>query len=153
LAGKKYESPEVGTVFPLSSAYAENVYEGLVKRIACVLEDKELIKENMKPKAPLRTLRVRLNEYMGKSPARKHKEHWIDAGNQIAVFNPNTFLPFFLNSSGSEIVKACDGKTKIDRILAQLTKEWNSISRHTLVRDLMQFLLLLEELDLIEFVE
>jgi hypothetical protein len=154
LAGKKvYESPEVGTVFPLSSDYAENVYVDLVKKIACVLEDKELISETMKPKTPLPTLQIKLCEYMGKFPVRRHKEHWIDGGNQVAVFNPNTFLPFFLNPSGSKIIRLCDGKTKTGEIMTQLRKEWNSIPGGVLVKDLMQFMLLLEELDLIEFAE
>ena len=154
LAGNKpYESPEVGTLFPLSSVYAENIYVGVVKRIADVLAEKGLISEYMKPLAPPLVLLVRFSEYASKVPVRKHCGKWIDGGDQVVVFHPDTFVPFFLNYSASRIAKMCDGKTNVEKLLRLLKKDETFERTGHLVEDLMRFLLLLEELDLIEFVE
>ncbi len=150
---KAYESPEVGTIFPLSSMYAEDIYTDLVKKIADVLAENGLIGEYMKPIVPPPVLHIRLREYLSKVPMRKHNGHWIDGGDQVVVFNPETFVPFFFNSSASKIIKMCNGKTRIEDLLHKLQEDTIFSKTDVLVRDLMQFLLLLEELDLIKFTE
>lgn len=146
-----YDPPEVGTVFMLRSRYTEDARIGPVKRIATVLEKQGLISEYMKPVGYSDVLKVRLDDYVNKFPTRKHEEHWIDGGKQVAVFHPDTCLPFFLNGSGSGICKLCDGKHSVGELMARSRRKWPLSSKEVLVIDLMKFLLLLEELDLIEF--
>lgn len=38
---------------------------------------------------------VYLKDYLDKKPTRLHEGHWINGGEQIVVFQPETFLPFF----------------------------------------------------------
>jgi len=146
-----YSPPDVGTVFRLRSKYAEDARLEPVKQIASMLERDGWITEGMKPVGYTDVFTVRLVDYSNKFPTRKHNEHWIDGGKQVAVFHPYTFLPFFLNNSGSSICKYCDSKHSVEEIIALFKKEWPSLTKEVLVTDLMKFLLLLEELDLIEF--
>jgi hypothetical protein len=147
-----YNPPEVGTVFLLRSKYAEDPRLDIVKKIGSILESKGMIRGDMKPTGYIEPLRIRLSEYVKKFPLRKHKGHWIDGGKQVAVFHPDTFIPFFLNDSGSRIARLCNGKHPIREMIARSKKESPSVPEETLVNNLMKFLLLLEELDLIEFV-
>jgi hypothetical protein len=149
---KEYDSPGIGTVFPLRSKFAEDPRAIFVKSLASILGSNGLIRENAKPTSRNRALRIHLNEYMHKSPILMHKKHWIDGGKQIAVFHPYTSIPFFLNNFASSICRLCTGKHNIEEIIAWSRKEWPSTSPQVLVKDLMKFLLLLEELDLIKFV-
>jgi hypothetical protein len=147
----KYDPPEVGTVFMLRSRYTEDARLGPIKRIASVLQRQGLISEDMKPVGYSDIMKVRLGDYANKFPNRKHTEHWIDGGKQVAVFHPDTCLPFFLNVSGSGICRLCDGRHNVGELIALSRKKWPSSSKGVLVTDLMRFLFLLEELDLIEF--
>ena len=146
-----YRCPEVGTVFKLASAFAKDIRFGPIKDIADVLEKQGLISEYMKPVGYCETLKVRLSDYLDKSPKRKHDQHWIDGGKQVAVFHPETCLPFFMNESGSKICRFCDGNREIGELIEMLQKNWPSIKKKVLVRDLLKFLFLLKELDLVEF--
>jgi hypothetical protein len=148
----EYDSPGVGTIAPLRSRDAEDVRTDLVKKIVLILENKGLISKDIVPPVESRSLRIQLNEYINKYPVRKHEKHWVDGGEQIAVLHPKTYLPFFLNVSGSKICRLCDGEHTIEKIISQLKNEWHLQPEKVLVRDLMRYLLLLEELDLIEFV-
>ena len=149
----EYEPPEVGTVFRLRSRYAEDARLEIVRKMASALEDKGLITEDMKPVGYSERLRIRLDEYVRKIPARKHEGHWIDGGAQVAVFNPDTFFPFFFNHHGSQICRLCDGISTVGQIVASSAKERPTVIERALTEDIIRFLLLLEELDLIEFVK
>jgi hypothetical protein len=148
----EYDPPGIGTISPLRSKYATDVKTVLIEKMSPILEQQGLIEKDFWPPFPNEVIGVRLSEYGGKFPVRKHERHWIDGGEQIAVFHPETYLPFFLNPSGSKICKLCDGEHDIQTIINQFIKEWSFLPEEVLVRDLLKFLLLLEELDLIEFV-
>jgi hypothetical protein len=148
----EYDPPGIGTISPIFSGYAEDVGTNFVKQIASVLEDKGLVNAQSLF-VPHEGRRVRLDDYLDRVPIRKHKRHWIDGGKQVAVFHPITNLPFFINNSGSKICRLCDGKYTVARIIARFKKEWaTQKSDEGLTLDLMRFLLLMEELGLIEFV-
>ena len=138
----------------MTSRYAEDIGKKFVTQIASVLEDKGLLNTQVIPFTPQEALKVRLNDYLKKVPVRKHNRHWIDGGRKIAVFHPITNLPFFLNDSGSKICKLCNGKNTVTKIIQRFSKEWTTEKTdEILTKDLMKFLLLLEELDLINFLE
>ena len=146
-----YSPPEIGTVLMLRSRYAEDARLRPVEQIASVLETNGLTSQDMKPVGYTEPLKVRLDEYLNKIPVRKHSQHWIDGGKQVAIFQPDTCLPFFLNSSGSRICRLCDGRHSLVEIIALSRKKWPLSSKKVLIRDLVKFLLLLEELDLVAF--
>ena len=150
-AKASYSCPEIGTVFKLASNFAQDIRLGPINNIADVLEKQGLISEHMKPLGYCETLKVRLSDYLNKSPRRKHDQHWIDGGRQVAVFNPETCLPFFMNESGSKICRLCDGTHKVGELIESSQKNWPSVEKKVLVQDLLQFLFLLQELDLVEF--
>jgi hypothetical protein len=56
-----------------------------------------------------------------------------------------------MNESGSKICRFCDGNREIGELIEMLQKNWPSIKKKVLVRDLLKFLFLLKELDLVEF--
>jgi hypothetical protein len=150
----EYDPPGIGTISPMTSRYAEDIGKKFVTQIASVLEDKGLLNTQVIPFTPQEALKVRLNDYLKKVPVRKHNRHWIDGGRKIAVFHPITNLPFFLNDSGSKICKLCNGKNTVTKIIQRFSKEWTTEKTdEILTKDLMKFLLLLEELDLINFLE
>ncbi len=122
-----------------------------MRKVALTLENKRLVPVGMAPKLS-EGLRVRLKDYLNKSPMRKHEKHWIDGGKQVAVFHPETFLPFFMNNEGSEICRLCSGGHNVGEMIEWSTRRWPSEPKEVLTKDFMKFLLLLEELDLIEFV-
>lgn len=148
----EYDPPGIGTISPMTSRYAEDVGAQFVKQIGSALEDKGLINRGAIPFIPQNGAKVRLVDYLKKVPVRKHNEHWIDGGKQVVVFHPITNLPFFMNRTGSRVCKLCNGEHSVAKIIAKFRKEWTSQkSDETLTKDLMKFLLLAEELDLIEF--
>ena len=148
----EYDAPGIGTISPMSSRYAQDARTNFVKKIGSVLENQGLINREMIPIVQNEGLRVRLDEYLGKVPVRKHERHWIDGGKQLAVFHPVTNLPFFMNISGSKICRLFNRKSTVAEIITQFKREWaHQKSDKILIRDLVRFLLLLEELDLIEF--
>ena len=147
-----YEPPGVGTVFPLRSKHAEDFRVQLVRDIGSALKKNGLINNSILPSIPSKLLKIKLSEYLHKYPLLKHTRHWIDGGKQVAMFQPDTNLPFFFNSSGSKICRLCNGKNSIENIISLAGKKRNYAPKETLVKDLMKFLLLLEELDLIQLV-
>ncbi len=91
---------------------------------------------------------VELDRYRNLVPFRKHADHWIDGGKQVAVYHPITCLPFFLNNSGSSLIRLFNKDTSVGQILSWAKKMWSQ--SEDLDKDIMKFLLLLDELDLIE---
>jgi hypothetical protein len=148
----EYDPPGIGTIAPLFSAYAQNATKNFVKQIGSTLENKGLINAQANVFMPNKALKVRIENYRDKVPVRRHNNHWIDGRKQIAVFHPTTNLPFFINNSGSKICRLFDGKYTIAKLIDRFNKEWK-LQKHSdvLTRDFMKFLLLLEELDLIEY--
>ena len=149
---KEYDFPEIGTVFPLRSKHTEDFRLELTKKVGLVLEDLGLIQDFMNPIGYSEPLKIRIKEYENKFPFRKYKECWIDGGMQLAVFHPDSFLPFFLNKSGSIICKLCNGKHSVKQIITRFRRK-SRVADKILVEKVMSFLLLLDELDLIEFRE
>jgi hypothetical protein len=145
-----YVSPEVGTVFPLNSKYSEDVGLDFVKKIAYILENEGLIDSYMIPASQVERLEISFDAYVNKCPLRKNKEYWNDGIKQVSAFHPDSFLPFFMNESGSRLCRLCNGKQNIGSILKKLTQQYR-VSQETLFEDVLKFLFLLEELDLIEF--
>jgi hypothetical protein len=94
---------------------------------------------------------VSLKEYIDSYPSRIHNKHWIDSGKQVSVIHPETYLPFFFNFTGSKIIRLCDGKHKLQDILDTFKWNWPIIPEKDLEIDFLEFLLLLNELDLINF--
>jgi len=150
---EEYEAPEVGTVTRLKSRYADTTGLDLVKKIAVALENKGWITGDMMPVGYVEKLRIRLDDYVNKYPVRMHQQNWVDGGKQVAVMNADTLFPFFFNNLGSRICKFCDGKRTVGEMIAMTSEEFQGISHQVLNEDILKFLLLLEELDLIEFIE
>lgn len=146
-----YCPPEIGTIVKLRSENADDPRLTPVMEIASILEQGGLINEHMKIQGYKKELKVRYDEYAEKRPKRKHNEQWIDGGKQLGVFHPVTYLPFFLNHTGSCICELCDGKIAIDEIVTLLKKKYSLVTKESITKDLVGFLLLLEELDLLEF--
>ena len=146
-----YDSPGIATIFPLWSKNAEDIYTDLVNRIGNTLKEKNLITEEVKLPEEKEYLIVKLGDYAKKYPIRKHFKHWVDGGEKLAGVHPDTYLPFFINISGSIICKFCDGQMNVEQIIEKLRKNWDFLPKETLEKDLLSFLLLLEELDLVEF--
>jgi hypothetical protein len=149
----KYEHPKVGTVFDLRSRYTEDAGLGFVKRLGFELEKKGLISEDMRPTGYIEKLRAKIGELIDKTPMRKHEGHWVDGGIQVAVFDPDTFFPFFFNASGSRICRLCDGKHTIKEIISKSGADLAMLAKSALAKDIVRFLLLLEELGLIELLD
>jgi len=147
-----YEPPGIGTVFQTMSKFARADKLVLIKRLASLVGNNDLIIEKAEPSSHDRVLRVRLNDYLDKCPIRKHKKHWIDTGEQIAVFHPVRSVPFFLNKFASIICRFCNGENNIRDMIVWSRKEWPLLSKQIIDKDIMKFLLLLEELDLIRFI-
>lgn len=148
-AKEDYSPPEIGTVLSLRSQYAEDVRLAPIKIIAAVLENNGLISDYMKPVGFADVYIVELDRYRNRIPSRKHADHWIDGGKQVSVYHPIICLPFFLNNSGSIISRLFNKDTSVGQILNWAEKRWSQ-SKENLDEDIMKFLLLLEELDLIE---
>lgn len=148
---KDYCPPEIGTVVKLRSTNAEDPRLAPVMEIASILGKGGLISEHMKLRSHKEELRVQFDEYAKRRPKRKHGEQWIDGGKQLCVFHPVTYLPFFLNHAGSRVCEFCNGKLDVDEIVTLLKKEYGLVTKESITKDLMTFLLLLEELDLLEF--
>jgi hypothetical protein len=150
----EYDPPGIGTISPMASRYAEDAGAKFVSQIATVLEEKGQLSANAVPFVRHEALRIHLKDYLNKIPVRRHNKHWIDGGMKVAVFHPITNLPFFMNNSGSKICKLCDGKNSVSKIIEDFKKEWRDQKPdEVLIKDLMKFLLLLEELDLIKWLE
>ncbi|MCP8305162.1 MAG: PqqD family peptide modification chaperone [archaeon] len=147
----EYDPPAIGSLIPLRSRNSDEPGAELIEDLGAILVEKGLITNEMVPKVQPKVHKIQLSEYIYKKPIRKHKEHWVDGGNQIAVIHPETYLPFLINSSGSKICRLCDGERSIGDIIVEIKAEWNFVPEKNLVKDIIKILLLLEELDFVEF--
>jgi hypothetical protein len=149
--GRDFDPPVVATIFPLRSRYAEEVSTELVNTIGTLLQEKNYIGKSVAVQDSRKALDIKLEDYIRKHPTRKHSRHWIDGGDQIGGVQPDTVLPFFINPTGSRICRLCDGRNSTGEIFHLMKKTWRFLPEKTLINSMMSFLLLLEELDLIEF--
>jgi hypothetical protein len=148
----EYDPPGIGTVSPLRSKYAADIETDLVKKVGGILQERGLIGNDWAQPVQ-KPLTVKLQDYVGKHPVRRHSNHWVQSSSQIAILHPETYLPFFLNSTGSDVCELCDGEHSVKEIIDALKTQWPSVSENILIKDLIKFLLLMEELGLIEFKE
>jgi ribosomal protein S8 len=147
----KYDPPGVGSIVPLRSQYARDISSILVKQLNQLLESEGYLEDF--EILPLREdkLKINLKDFLDIYPSRIHDKHWIDSGKQISVIHPETYLPFFFNVTGSNIIRLLNGRHKIQDILDNLKNNWTNIEDMELEKDFIKFILLLEELDLIKF--
>ncbi len=148
----EYDSPGIGTVSPLRSKYAGDLEIDLVEKVGGILQEKGLIGNNWAQPVQ-KPLTIKLQDYIGKHPVRRHSSHWVRGSSQIAILHPETYLPFFLNPIGSDVCELCDGEHSVRDIIGDLKTEWPSMPDKIIIKDLLKFLLLMEELGLIEFNE
>lgn len=135
----------------MRSKHADNPTTDLIKKISSVLRERGMIEASLMIPLEDNYLTFLLEDYIDSFPIRTHGKNWVAGGDQIAAFHPETNTPFFFNISGSMICKLCDGEHNIRDLISELRKEWPSEREDVLIRDLIRFLLLLEEIDLIEF--
>jgi hypothetical protein len=147
----EYEPPGVGTTYPLRSNYVEDMTVNLIKNITSVLEKRGMIRSRITLPFLAKRMIIKINEFADKMPVRNHERCWIDGGEKIAVIHPETKLPFFFNVSGSIVCRLCDESHNVGDIINKLKKVWSSTTDKTLIKDVVSFLILLEELDLIDF--
>jgi hypothetical protein len=95
-------------------------------------------------------LKIQLDEYLCKHPMRKYETNWIFSSDSAAVYHPRTGIPFWFNPTGSAICFLCDGQHSVQCLITELTKRFSSTSCRQIVHDLLSFLLLLSERDLID---
>ena len=145
-----YESPAIATFSYFRSKYSHDIAMDLMTDMGSVLKEKKLLDKEVRF-AQRKKLAIRYKDYSEKYPTIKYSERWIDDGNCIAGVHPYTYLPFFLNAVGSTTCRLCDGKKNINNISAELNRLFPSTDNNILLKDLLSFLLLLEEMDLIEF--
>jgi len=150
LAPEEDDDPAIGTVIPLRSEYSEDLKLHLVNDVLHVIENMGLIYPTMQAVSSNRHIKVRMEDYLNKFPVRRHEGYWVDGGSQVAVFQPDSFLPFFLNKSGSRICRMCNCKNSVREIIND-AKNRSKMPDKSVVERVTRFLLLLEELDLVEF--
>jgi hypothetical protein len=148
---RDFDPPIVATIFPLRSRYAGEISAELVNTIGSLLKEKQYISEEVTVEDSGPAREVDWGDYAGKYPVRRHRRHWIDGGDQIGGVQPETVLPFFINPSGSAICRLCDGRNTTAAIIRHMKKSWKFLPEAAVLDNVMPFLLLLEELDLIEF--
>jgi len=147
----EYDQPTVATFSPLRSKDAEDPYRDLINNIGSILSERKLIKSKVVlPKKE--KLVVNYPDYAFAHPIRLHPSCWVDDGDHLAGVHPKSSLPFFINSSGSIICRLCTGKNSIEEMHKELKEIWFSVADDVLLRDGLSFLMLLEEMNLIEFV-
>jgi hypothetical protein len=147
---EEYDPPGVATIFPLRSKHAGDIKTELAVSIGKVLAQEKLIDRPVSFPGDGAEIVVKFDEMAGKRPVRKHGKHWIDGGSQVVGIHPDTYIPFFINSTGSEVCRLCDGERSVAAIISQLSALRPDIPSSVLIRDLVSFLLLLEELDLVD---
>ncbi len=145
-----YDSPGIGTVSPLRSKYAPDIETDLVKKVGGILQERGLIGNDW-AQPPQKPLIVKLQDYVGKHPVRRHSNHWVRDSSQIAILHPETYLPFFLNPTATDICELCDGEHSVKEIIDAFKTQWIAVEEKTLTTDVLKFLILMEELGLIEF--
>jgi len=148
--GVEYDPPAVATIFPLRSKNAGDIKTELAVRIGEVLAQEKMIDCQVSFPDDSAGITIRFDEFAGKHPVRRHGKYWIDGGSQVVGIHPDTYIPFFINSTGSEVCRLCDGKKSVSTIISDLETLWPDVQSSVLTRDLVSFLLLLEELDLVD---
>jgi len=146
----EYDAPAVSTFSYFGSKDSHDAAIDLLNDVGSVLREKKLLDKEVQLEQR-KKLMIRHNDYSKKHPTIKYSERWIDDGNCIAGVHPNTYLPFFLNSTGAAICRLCDREMDINSISRELNGLFPSMDYNVLLKDLLSFLLLLEEMDLIEF--
>lgn len=145
-----YNPPGVGSIVPLRSQNASDISAKLVKKISQLLQSNGYLEDFMILPFSEDKLNISMKDYLDAYPSRIHSEHWIDSGKQVSAIHPETYLPFFFNHTGSKIIRLFDGEHNLKEILNEFKKEWSAVPEKELEIDLIQFLLLVDELDLIE---
>lgn len=147
---EEYDPPAVLTFSYFQSKDSQDRIIDSLNDMGVILKERKLIDKEI-CLSQRKKLAIRYNDYSKKHPTRKYSEKWIEDGNRIAGVHPTTYLPFFLNSTGSTICKLCEGKIDVESISRELNRMFPSVSDYILLKDLLSFLLLLEEMDLMEF--
>lgn len=146
----EYDQPAIATFSPLRSKDAEDQYRDLINNIGSILNERKLIERDViLPKKE--KLEVHYADYANAYPIRLHPPCWVDDGEHLAGVHPKSSLPFFINPTGSIICRLCTGKKSFEGILKELKRIWFSVDYDVLLRDGLSFLMLLEEMNLIEF--
>ena len=146
----EYDPPAVSTFSYLRSKDSQDGVIDLLNDLGGILKERNMIEKEVH--LPQRKkLEIKYNDYSKKHPKIKYSEKWIDDGNRIAGVHPITSLPFFLNSMGSMICRFCESEMDIEEISRELKRMYPSVSEYILLKDLLSFLLLLDEMDLIDF--
>lgn len=148
--GGEYDPPGVSTIFPLRSKHAGDIKTELAVKIGEVLAQEKMIDRQVSFPEDKTEITVNFDKLASKRPTRRHGKHWIDGGSQVVGIHPDTYIPFFINSTGSEICRLCDGERSISSMILDLKALWPEVPGMVLTRDLVSFLLLLEELDLVD---
>lgn len=150
MPGIEYDPPAVATIFPLRSKNAGDIKTELAVRIGEVLAQEKMIDCQVSFPDDGTGITIIFDEFVGMHPVRKHRKYWIDGGSQVVGIHPDTYIPFFINSTGSEICRLCDGEKSVSTMISDLNALWPDVQASVLTRDLVSFLLLLEELDLVD---
>jgi hypothetical protein len=134
-----YEPPTVASTQRIKSSYSTNpnmkVVSGTVK-----------IDLNLAA-----TKKVVLKDYLDLYPKRAREDHWILAPGWAAAFRPLTSTPFWFNQTGKTVCQICDGKHRLRDLFSEIVKTFPAADPQEVIREVFSFILLLEELDLIEF--
>jgi hypothetical protein len=146
---ESYDPPGVGSIVPLRSQNASDISAELVQQVNQLLSNKGYM-EDFQPlpfigDKPV----VSMKDYLNSYPSRLHDDRWIDSGKQVSAIHPETYLPFIFNWTGSKIIRECDGKKKLEDIWINFKMDWPSLPESELMADFMEFVLLMDELDLI----
>lgn len=148
--GTEYEPPAISTFSFLKSKDSHDGFNDLLEDIGRTLKERGLVERE--PYIPQRPkIIVRYKNYSKKHPIRKYSERWIDDGTYIAGVHPTTYLPFFLNQTAAGICRQCEGQQDVNSISTRLKEMFPAIDDNTLLTDLISFLMLLEEMELMEF--
>jgi hypothetical protein len=135
----RYQPPAAASVYDADSRFAGTTSYNRIS-------DKELeIGFNLSG-----PLTIKLREYLRKHPKRKYEKNWLFSSDSVAVYHPRTGIPFWFNPTGGAICSLCDGRHSVQRLITELTTRFSCASRRQIVHDLLSFLLLLSERDLID---
>lgn len=95
--------------------------------------------------------RVRLADYITRCPLRKREDNWVEnEKGEISIVDPVEGIPYWLNSTGSELWRMCNGKHTMKSILEKFLETYQ-VDRETLTKETLSLLLSLEKLGFIEF--
>ncbi|MDI7277391.1 MAG: hypothetical protein QME94_15545 [Anaerolineae bacterium] len=136
-----YEPPRVASTHPVRSSHSGGVAIEAAHGVVTLGINLEARRQ------------VWLSEYLQVCPKRKRESHWILEPGWAVAYRPFPSIPFFFNSSGRLICTLCDGERDLRGILAEAAACFPDQDARRVARGALGFLLLLEELDLIELRE